>query len=98
MWRSMLKRWIVNALAKAFVNGEALAASDPPRMQPLAAENWELPRLETTGELASWLEVSVAELEWFADLKGLGRKKAEARLRHYSSRVLRWDPGSVRLI
>jgi hypothetical protein len=161
----MLKRWIVNALARAFVNGEATpdaiaersakvlgrrwrwlrplavryvkamtadlrprqrdAASflraddgfrkaswrhrrklkieswleDPPRMQPVAAaENWQLPRLETAGELANWLDVSVAELEWFADLKGLGRKKGEVRLRHYSYRVLRKDAGSVRLI
>ena len=161
----MLKRWIVNALAKAFVNGEATpdaiaersakvlgrrwrwlrplavryvkamsgdlrprrreAASflraddgfrkasrrhrrkleieswlqDSPRMEPVAAaETWELPRLETTGELAKWLEVSVAELEWFADLKGLGRRRGEARLRHYSYRVLRKDAASVRLI
>jgi len=161
----MVKRWIVNALAKAFVNGEAtpeaiaersanvlgrrwrwlrplavrylesraaamnarerevasfLRADDgfrkassrhrrtlkienwlqePPRMEPVeAAQNWELPRLETAGELANWLEIGVGELEWFADLKGLGRKKGETRLRHYSYRVLRKDAARVRLI
>jgi len=161
----MVKRWIVNALAKAFVGGEAtpdaiaersakalgkrwrwlrplavrylqaMAADlhprereaarflradegfrkaswkhrrklkienwlyEPARMEPVAAaKSWELPRLETAGELANWLEVSVRELEWFADLKGLGRKKGEARLRHYSYRVLRKDAASVRLI
>jgi hypothetical protein len=161
----MVKRWIVNALAKAFVSGEATADAiversatllgrrwrwlrplavryleamaadshprlrdaasflrndesfrkaswrhrrklkienwlqEPPRMEPVAAaEHWGLPRLETPGELANWLEVSVGDLEWFADLKGLGRKEGAARLRHYSYRVLRKDAASVRLI
>ncbi len=161
----MLKRWIVNALARAFVNGEAtpdaiaersakvlgrrwrwlrplairyvkaltvdvrprlreaatfLRADDgfrkaswrhrrrlkieswllnPPRMEPVAAaEHWGLPRLETARDLANWLEVSVAELEWFADLHGLSRKSGESRLRHFSYRVLRKDAASLRLI
>jgi hypothetical protein len=161
----MLKRWIVNALAKAFVNGAATADAiaersaallgrrwrwlrplavrylravppdshprqrnaasflradesfrkaswrhrrtlkieswlqDPPPMDPVAAaEHWGLPRMETPGQLANWLEVSVGELEWFADLKGLNRKKLEPRLRHYSYRVLRKDASGVRLI
>jgi hypothetical protein len=161
----MLKRWIVNALAKAFVSGEAtpdaiaersakvlgrrwrwlrplavrylrvMAADfhprqrdvasfliadegfgkasgkhrrklkidnwlqEPARMQPVpAAQDWELPRIETAGELASWLDISLGDLEWFADLKNLGRRHGESRLRHYCYRVLWKDAASVRLI
>ena len=39
-----------------------------------AAQGWRLPAIETVGDLADWLSVSADELEWFADLKGLGNK------------------------
>jgi hypothetical protein len=161
----MVKRWIFNALAKAFVSGEATADAiveraakllgrrwrwlrplavrylaamaadahprlrnaaaflradesfrkaswrhrrklrienwlqESPRMDPVAAAgHWDLPRIETAGELAHWLELTIGELEWFADLKGLSRKKSEPRLRHYRYRVLRKDAANVRLI
>lgn len=41
-----------------------------------------LPALHTVDELAQWLEVTVAELEWFADHGGWLRE-ASPRLRHY---------------
>ena len=44
-------------------------------MQPVAAaQGWKLPAIESVGELADWLSLSGDELEWFADLKGLGNK------------------------
>lgn len=46
---------------------------DPPRMSPrrgtLAA--CALPDLPTPGDLAAWLDVSVSELDWFADVRGM---------------------------
>lgn len=70
----------------------------PPQMQPAtAAVGWPVPTVETVGALADWLALSLADLEWFADLRGLNRK-ASPRLRHYHYRVLTKQSGRIRLI
>ena len=72
---------------------------EPQQMQPVAAAaSWSLPRIETAGELANWLDISPNDLAWFADLKGLAYKQAGQRLRHYHYRILRKDSASIRLI
>jgi RNA-directed DNA polymerase len=69
------------------------------QMQPVAAaQGWPVPAIESVGGLADWLGVTASELEWFADLKGLGYKNHEGRLRHYHYRVLTKISGSIRLI
>jgi RNA-directed DNA polymerase len=66
-------------------------------MQPLAAaQGWALPVIETLGDLADWLCLSISELEWFADLKGLGYKVRNQKLHHY--RILAKRSGGVRLL
>jgi RNA-directed DNA polymerase len=71
----------------------------PQPMQPiLAAQNWAIPSIQTIGGLAEWLEMTPSELSWFADLKGLGCKRPQARLEHYHYRVLAKASGSIRLI
>ncbi|HXP11592.1 MAG TPA: reverse transcriptase family protein [Acidobacteriaceae bacterium] len=71
----------------------------PQPMHPVpAAQDWAIPRIETVGGLAEWLEVTPSELGWFADLKGLGYKHPQARLGHYHYRVLAKAGGSIRLI
>jgi RNA-directed DNA polymerase len=69
--------------------------TEPPRMRPAAAaEGWDLPAIETAGDLAVWLGVSIGELDWFANLKGLGTD----RLEHYRYRMLDKGSGEVRII
>ena len=69
---------------------------EPERMQPVgAARSWGVPAIATAGELADWLSLSVGELEWLADLKGLCDN---SKLRHYWYRVLSKRSGGVRLI
>ncbi len=71
----------------------------PQRMLPSAGtENWGLPVIESPGDLAKWLGLAPAELRWFADLKALGYKSDEPRLRHYHYRVMSKRFGAVRLI
>jgi RNA-directed DNA polymerase len=71
----------------------------PQPMQPVpAARKWDIPSIQTVGGLAEWLEVTPSELGWFADLKGLGYKRPQARLGHYHYRVLAKTTGSIRLI
>ena len=66
------------------------------RMQPVAAaKTWDVPAIESVGALADWLWVEVSQLEWFADLKGLGRC---APLDHYHYRILPKRSGNIRLI
>jgi hypothetical protein len=68
-------------------------------MQPVAAaRQWHLPIIETVGDLASWLSLQRAELEWFADLKGLCCKSDHHKLQHYCYRIQRKRSGGVRLI
>jgi RNA-directed DNA polymerase len=72
---------------------------DPPEMHPVpAAKNWPLPALTTGPELAHWLDLSLGELEWFADLAAMGYRNKNPRLRHYHYRVLPKDATNVRLI
>lgn len=72
---------------------------EPARMHPVAtAKDWDLPVIETTGELARWMSLHPAELEWFADLKGLCGKQSGQPLAHYVYRVLPKRTGGVRLI
>jgi len=72
---------------------------DPPRMQPVdAARPWRVPEIMTPGALADWLGIEPGELDWFADLKGLGYKRNQPLLHHYHYRVLAKRSGGVRLI
>lgn len=71
----------------------------PGRMQPVrAASDWDLPPIETAGELAAWFGLTLSELRWFADLKGLGYRQSSTKLNHYSYRILRKPSGDIRLI
>ena len=73
--------------------------TEPGEMQPVAAaEGWALPVIETVGALAEWLLLYPSELEWFADLKGLGYKTRRPLLQHYHYRALTKGSGSIRLI
>jgi hypothetical protein len=74
--------------------------TEPQKMQPVAAAGtWPVPVIESAGSLADWLRLDPGELEWFADLKGLGcGRKVSPQLRHYHYRVLLKRSGRVRLI
>jgi len=53
--------------------------SPAPRFRDL-----DVPRLATPGELAGWLELTVGELEWFADAKDQHRRTSVPHLQHYA--------------
>jgi len=58
----------------------------------------EVPPLVTPGELAQWLNVSPAELDWFADCYGRERERPEGALRHYRYRWIPKSSGGSRLV
>lgn len=71
----------------------------PNDMAPVAAaRDWGVPPLRTTGELATWLGLSMTELLWFADRRELVRQSINPRLGHYHYRLLAKRFGQVRLI
>jgi RNA-directed DNA polymerase len=74
--------------------------TEPQQMQPVAtARSWSVPTIESAPALAVWLGLSSGELEWFADLKGLGRdRKIHRQLRQYHYRLFVKRSGNVRLI
>jgi len=74
--------------------------AEPPVMQPAQAlADCPVPRIEGPIELASWLGLSLSDLDWFADLKCYLRKRlVPAELRHYHYRILAKESGNIRLI
>jgi RNA-directed DNA polymerase len=68
-------------------------------MQPVAAAaDWDIPPIESIGALRDWLQLDMSELEWLADLKGLGYRQNGTRLQHYHYKVLSKRSGDIRLI
>jgi RNA-directed DNA polymerase len=70
-------------------------------MAPVAAaRDWPIPPMETVASLAEWLDLTIPQLEWFADRKRLSSKSAHSisPLQHYHYRVLAKPHGSSRLI
>jgi RNA-directed DNA polymerase len=61
----------------------------------LAFDGWDVPVIETPGDLADWLALYPNELDWFADLSGLATR---GKLQHYRYRLIDKGGGSIRLI
>lgn len=73
--------------------------TEPQKMQPVsAAENWDVPVIESVGALGEWLGLDLNQLLWFADLKGLGDLSEHPKLTHYHYRILEKRYGNIRLI
>lgn len=73
--------------------------TEPQQMQPAdVATAWPVPPIASVGALAEWLGLTVSELEWFADVKGLAYKQRTSRLEHYHYRILAKQFGSIRII
>ncbi|GAB3866143.1 reverse transcriptase family protein [Dactylosporangium cerinum] len=47
-------------------------------------QRWHSPRIDDLAALAEFLELTPDELDWFADRRGINRKHADHRVRHYS--------------
>ncbi len=70
--------------------------AEPPRMQPVeAAQHWHLPAIESAADLADWLCLTIGEVDWYADLKGLNKLP---KLEHYRYLILPKRSGGVRLL
>jgi retron-type reverse transcriptase len=63
-----------------------------------AAADWQIPKLDSTAELAAWFNLTAGELEWFADLRDFGRKQRNSRLTHYYYKLFTKKSGGLRLI
>jgi RNA-directed DNA polymerase len=73
--------------------------TEPQKMQPVAAAaGWSVPAIESVGALADWLRLDPSELDWFADLHGLGRStNIASQLCHYNYRIMTKRSGGLRL-
>jgi RNA-directed DNA polymerase len=72
-----------------------------PRPQPHPrgpARDWPVARIDSVVSLAERLELSLGQLEWLADARGLERTAGEEKLRNYRYRWVRRRTGLPRLI
>ncbi len=69
-----------------------------PMLPVAAASDWNVPPIESIADLTAWLNLSAAELDWYADLKGINRKHPDTRLTHYHYTIQTKRSGKVRLI
>lgn len=70
----------------------------PKMWAPGPPSRWPIPAMATVGELAAWADLTIGELEWFADLKGWNWRTRNASLRHYDYRIAEKRSGGMRLI
>ncbi len=86
---------VVRAIRRAHLVVRRWAMPVVARVPP----RWPVPAFESANALASWLELSPAELAWFADAKGLGRDPdLDEPLRHYRTQWVAKRRGGVRLL
>jgi hypothetical protein len=80
-------------------NRQPPAILAPPVFSPAPAfAGLDIPPLATPGDLAAWLEMSISELDWFADSRRQHARTMRALLRHYVYSFVRKRSGGVRLI
>jgi hypothetical protein len=70
-------------------------AMDPAPGRPAS---WNVPALTSAGELAEWLGLEPADLDWLAGLRGQGRRTPPGPLNHYTYRWLTTRRGKARLL
>lgn len=103
--KAALEKFILHdgGFSRAYFEYDLHLTYDPgnrPTMCPLDAANaWGVRYpISTARELADWLGVSVGELDWFADRRGLEYKRYAPKLSHYRYRTLTKRFGEFRLI
>ena len=71
-----------------------------PQMRPStgAASSWNVRPLVTANEVAQWLGLSFAELDWFAESWRQGSRHSAEKLRHYRYRWIAKTNGGRRLL
>jgi RNA-directed DNA polymerase len=90
--------------AASFKRGHAPGQPGSKLVRLLVAEpsmgrrRWPVPTLTTSADVASWLELTPAELDWFADARGLNAEVGVGALHHYAFRWLPKRRGGYRLV
>ena len=79
------------------------AARAAPRVQPvvetrMVSNRWRLPQLDTLDDVAAFLRVSQADLDWFADPRRLARSTTDLPLQHYRVSHRPTASGAVRVL
>ncbi len=64
----------------------------------MVANRWRLPVLDRLDDLATFLDVSHVDLDWFSDPKGLARSAHDAPLQHYRVSHRPAPSGAIRVL
>jgi RNA-directed DNA polymerase len=92
--------WFREASARIAQKPRTLAAAlKPAKFAPAGRfAGLDLPQIRTPGDLAKWLNISIEQLDWFADARHLNHKTAIPILQHYTYRSMPKRNGPPRLI
>jgi retron-type reverse transcriptase len=72
---------------------------DPPRFAPSRVfADLPIPALATLGDLAEWLDMPIAQLDWLSGERGGHDRATEATLRHYRYLFIKKRSGTPRLV
>ena len=83
--------------AKAWINLPVIPK--PPLFAPTPRfAGLDIPRLVTVGDLATWLEITPAQLDWFADERRQQVRAVEPALQHYTYAFVAKSAGPPRLV
>lgn len=103
--RHQLERLIVASRSFAGLGKTAIERLDSlnptpePRFAPVPAlRDAKAPAIATTGDLANWLHIRLAHLDWFADERRTLRREPNLALQHYTCAWVPKSDGSHRLI
>ena len=68
------------------------------RSMEMGARRWPVPEIATPLQLATFLNVDLAYLEWYADVRSMERTASEENLRHYNYHWRTKRSGGARLV
>lgn len=88
----------LSSVLKAASNNSHITLESPAFSPLPELSGLDIPQLRTAGELANWLDISPAQLDWFGDVKRQHARTAIPLLQHYSYSFLRKHIGPPRLI
>lgn len=89
---------VVAVLPAAARARRARARSQPVVGTAMAGNRWHLPELDDVADLADFLDVTVPELEWFADPRRWARTTSTVPLQHYRTSHRVAASGAIRVL
>jgi hypothetical protein len=109
-WHSTIRKELARSILRHPAYQAAWTDADAPRIRRyflvpptlarprFALRDCALPDLPTRGDIATWLNLELPQLDWFADVDGRNVRTRDERLRHYAYKWIAKRSGGFRLL